>query len=133
MLNKNGWCLKEMLLLSGIIILFLGLAVSQIYGLTNYYYKEVNDKYYQKLEKKLEEQTLVYLNDYYKDTLNSDGIVVTKDDLQNYNLDVTLIDGNGSRCHNGYVMASKSRGEIKIKAYISCNKYETLGYEGWRV
>jgi len=64
-LNKNGWSLKEMLLLSGILVLFLLIAIYYIVSLYNNFGEEVKATNYSLLEKRLEDKALIYLNDYY--------------------------------------------------------------------
>lgn len=130
-LNKNGWSLNEMLVLSGILLLFLIIAIYYIVSLYNNFGTEVSTTNYSELEKRLEEQALVYLNDYYDELLTNEDITITRNVLRSYNLDVILEDNNGKAC-SGYVMAHKSHGEIYTKSYIKCNDYMTEGYEEWR-
>lgn len=127
MLNKNGWGFTEMLVLMGILALFLFIAIYFIYRAYNDYDTNINNKYYQKLENKLEEQATIYLDNYYDEVLTNDSIIITKDILQVYNLDVTLNDSNGQAC-DGYVKANKSKGIRNIKGYIKCPHYETNNY-----
>ncbi|MCM1053361.1 MAG: hypothetical protein NC483_05255 [Ruminococcus sp.] len=129
-LNNRGWGLNEMLLLSGVLVIFLLIAFYYIFHLFDNFKSEMNinsDDYYIELEEKLENQALIYLNDYYDDYLTSDNIIVTRSILKSYNLDIDLEDKSGRDC-NGYVIANKSHGIINKKAYIKCNKYETEGY-----
>ena len=131
MLNKNGWGLREMLLLSGVLIIFLIIAIYYIYILYGELDKRVTVDYYEKLEEKLENQAQVYLNDYYDEDLNSDYVTITRSTLRAFDLDISLLDNDGDAC-SGYVMANKSKAKVNIKAYISCDKYTTDGYESWR-
>ena len=128
MLNKNGWGLNEMLILSGILILFLFVAIYFIYTMYSDAAESFNDKYYQGLEEELEKNAKTYIDNYYDDVLNSDGIIISKEDLAKHNLDVALNDKMGRDCA-GYVKASKTKGKTNIDAYISCIGYETKGYE----
>ncbi len=127
-LNKNGWGLKEMVVISGILILFLVLAIYNIYQIDTYF----KDREYIILENKLLEKSLVYLNNYYDDTLNSEGIIVSNELLKKYDLDIPLVDISGNPC-KGYVKITKSHGEVNKTPYITCNKYKTVGYEDWRI
>ena len=131
MLNKHGWGLKEMLVLSGVLVLFLVVAIYYIYTLYQQLGREVTNNYYYDLESDLENSALVYLQDYYDDALNSEGITITRSVLRSYDLDVSLNDPNGHVC-SGYVVAKRTHGEDIIDAYISCPNYETDGYEEWR-
>ncbi len=131
MLNKHGWGLKEMLVLSGILLLFLIIAIFYISSLYQELDLETTSKYYHDLERELENSASVYLNDYYDGDLSSDEITITRSTLRAYDLDVDLQDQNGHVC-SGYVIASKTHGEESIDAYISCPNYTTDGYESWR-
>lgn len=130
-LNKNGWSLKEMLLLSGILGLFLLVAIYYISALYDNFDKEVKVTNYAELEKNLEKQALIYLNDYYDEILTNDNITITRNVLRSYNLDIILEDNEGKSC-SGYVTANKTHGKIYTKSYIKCNNYMTEGYEEWR-
>lgn len=130
-LNKEGWGLREMLVLSGILILFLIIAIYLIYSLYSEFDREATVGYYYELEEKLENQASVYLNDYYPDPLTSDNLTITRGVLRTYNLDVDLVDKNDKAC-SGYVIANKTHGQTNVNAYIKCEHYETEGYEEWR-
>lgn len=120
-----------MLVLSGILIIFLIIAIYYIVSLYNSFDKEIGVTNYNLLEKKLEEQALIYLNDYYDEILSNDDITITRNVLRNYNLDIPLEDNEGNTC-SGYVIAHKTHSKIYTKSYIKCNKYMTDGYEEWR-
>jgi hypothetical protein len=130
-LNKNGWSLNEMLLLSGILIIFLLVAVFYISSMYNNFDMEVKKTDYSVLESNLEKQTLIYLNDYYDEMLTSEEITISRSVLRSYNLDVVLEDNKGNSC-SGYAKAYKTHGKVYTKAYIKCNGYMTEGYEEWR-
>lgn len=127
MLNKHGWGLKEMLILSGILILFLFVAIFYIFTLYNELDKEISSNYYSSLEHDLEASAEIYLNDYFDGVLTDEKITISRNVLRLYDLDVTLKDKNGNLC-SGYVVANKDA----IKGYISCDEYTTEGYEEWR-
>ena len=130
-LNKNGWSLKEMLLLMGILAIFLIIAIYYIVSLYSNFGMEVKETNYNLLEKDLEKQAVIYLNDYYDDLLTNNDITITRNVLRNYDLDIALEDNKGRSC-SGHVVAHKTHGEIYAKAYIKCNNYMTEGYEEWR-
>jgi len=130
-LNKHGWGLREMLVLSGILIIFLIIAIYYIYLLYNNVGEEYTIDYYTNLEDKLEHQSLIYLNDYYEANLTSDYIIISRSILRNYDLDIPLNDPYGDAC-SGYVTVNKSKGIINTKGYIKCNNYVTDGYEEWK-
>ena len=131
MLNKHGWGLKEMLVLSGILVLFLIIAIYYIFTLYQEMGREVTASYYYDLENDLVESAKVYVKDYYDQDLNSEGVTITRSILRAYDLDVSLKDSNNKAC-SGYVIADKTHGEEHYKAYISCPNYTTDGYEDWR-
>ena len=131
LLNKNGWSLKEMLLLTGILALFLLVAIYYIASLYSNFESEVKGTNYALLEENLEKQALIYLNDYYDELLTNEDITITRNVLRSYNLDIVLQDNNGKSC-SGYVMAHKTHGKVYVKSYIKCDKYVTSGYEEWR-
>ena len=120
-----------MLVLSGILILFLIVAIYYIFTLYQEMGREVNNNYYHDLEEDLRKSAQVYIEDYYDGTLNSDGITITRSLLRTYDLDVSLTDRDGNAC-SGYVIASRTHAEDSIRAYISCPNYTTDGYEDWR-
>ena len=128
MLNKHGWSLREMLILSGILIVFLFIAVYYIFTMYRDLDLEIGNNHYSNLEEKLEENAIVYLEDYYEGDLNSEGLKITRGMLRSCDLDVELRDKDGHVCA-GYVMASRTHGEDDIKAYISCPDYTTEGFE----
>lgn len=128
MLNKHGWSLREMLILSGILVVFLFIAVYYIFTMYRDLDLEIGNNHYSNLEEKLEENAIVYLEDYYEGDLNSEGLKITRGMLRSYDLDVELRDKDGHVCA-GYVMARRTHGEDDIKAYISCSDYTTEGFE----
>lgn len=127
-LNKHGWGLREMIILSGILIIFLFIAIYYIFRMYDSFNQEVSIKEYYDMEEKLEEQAKIYIRDYYEVELSSEEIVIHRSILRNYGLDVNLIDNKGDAC-SGYVIASKTKGVIHTDAYIKCNDYMTNGYE----
>ena len=128
MLNKHGWSLREMLILSGILIVFLFIAIYYILIMYKDLDLNITNNYYDNLESRLEENATVYLEDYYEGDLSSEEIKITKGMLRSYDLDIELRDKDGHVCA-GYVVARRTHGEDDIKAYISCPDYTTEGFE----
>lgn len=128
MLNKHGWSLREMLILSGILIVFLFIAIYYILIMYKDLDLNITNNYYDNLESRLEENATVYLEDYYEGDLNSEGLKITRGMLRSYDLDIELRDKDGHVCA-GYVVARRTHGEDDIKAYISCPDYTTEGFE----
>ena len=128
MLNKHGWSLREMLILSGILIVFLFIAIYYILIMYKDLDLNITNNYYDNLESRLEENATVYLEDYYEGDLSSEEIKITRGMLRSYDLDIELRDKDGHVCA-GYVVARRTHGEDDIKAYISCPDYTTEGFE----
>ena len=128
MLNKHGWSLREMLILSGILIVFLFIAIYYILIMYKDLDLNITNNYYGNLESRLEENATVYLEDYYEGDLSSEEIKITRGMLRSYDLDIELRDKDGHVCA-GYVVARRTHGEDDIKAYISCPDYTTEGFE----
>lgn len=75
-LNKHGWGLRDMLIYSGIIIIFFFIAIYFIVSMYHEMGIEVTEKSYDRMEEQLEENALIYLNDYYQKELDNEGIIV---------------------------------------------------------
>lgn len=123
MLNKRGWGLREMILLSSVLIIFLFVAIFYIYTLYNNIGESMLVNSYSNMERKLESQAEIYLSDYYDNPLTDTDITITRSVLKSHDLDVSLVDSEGNSC-SGYVLANKTR----VKAYIKCDDYMTEGY-----
>lgn len=134
-LNKNGWSLKEMVILSSILFAFLLIAIFNIvrmyYGLhkeddhssTNQNTSEVGYTY-QEIENNVLEAGIDYYNLYYN--LESD-IKITIYKMKKLGvLDSNLLKPNGEtkEC-TGYVQFKNG----DPKAFIQCANYKTNGYE----
>lgn len=117
-----------MLILSGILIVFLFIAVYYIFTMYKDLDLNITNNYYDNLESRLEENATVYLEDYYEGDLSSEGFKITRGMLRSYDLDIELRDKDGHVCA-GYVVARRTHGEDDIKAYISCPDYTTEGFE----
>lgn len=127
-LNKKGWSLREMLLLSGVLLLFLIIAIFYIFRLYNSFGEEASVSYYYDLEDRLKNNAKTYLSDYYTSELTNDEIIISRNVLRNYNLDVDLKDSEGNVC-SGYVKAFQLDDDTIVSAYIKCPNYTTNGYE----
>ena len=123
MLNKNGWSLKEMIVLAAIIIIFLLIAAYYISTL----FENYPDSYYTNLENKLQEQGLIYFDKYYKDTLTNTEVIIRDEELKKYDLDLNITDNRNEAC-DFYIIGSKTRGKTQVSPYINCWGYKTDGY-----
>lgn len=128
----KSWGYVQMLILSSVILFFLAVVVYNVHIFNSHFNLEVSTNYYKGLESQLEERSLAYLSTYYNHSLSSDKIIVTKDMLSKYGLDIALYDKSNNIC-KGYVLANKEFGEVNTRAYIACNEYKTSGYEDWRL
>lgn len=132
-LNKHGWSMKEMILLSSILLAFLLVAIFNImrlyHGLEDKNNKSTSNK---KIEvighsyEKIEELVLNAGLDYYNEYSSQDGKIST-DRLKRRGFlsSKDLRASNESDDCTGYVEFRD--GEPFV--YISCAKYETEGYE----
>lgn len=130
-LNNRGWSLKEMILLSSILMAFLLVAIFMIIRLYSGLNKRgltdtpVVRKYnYGEVEQNVLEAGMDYYNEYYN---GEDGIKITVSKLRRKG----LITSNELRAENekkscdGYVEFLNNIS----KAYIKCDNYITNGYE----
>lgn len=131
MINKKGWSLKEMIILSGVLAIFLLIAIYYIVTLYSDFGQELNNNYYHNLENQLEEVAYDYVNEEYDTVLDLDEINISKYVLEVYDKDFTLQDEDGKAC-DGYVSFAKSNGNIYVEGYINCASYMTEGYQEWK-
>ena len=119
MMNNHGWGLRDMIIFSSIIIIALAL----VYMLINNLYKELEGPSttpsYSTIEKKLENAA----KKYFSIRENEDVDMVVSEELVDEKLiNEKTLTLNGDKC-TGYVIKNES-----LKAYISCDNYETEGY-----
>lgn len=131
-LNKHGWSMKEMIILSSILFLFLLIAVFYIIrlyhgleqtGVINssnkqeYSYTEVEDFVF--------EAGMKYYKEFYKD---GDRVKISTDKMKKYGFltssQLKSI-GESKECI-GYVEVLSLH---EASSYIKCRSYETVGYE----
>lgn len=130
-LNRNGWSLKEMILLSSILFAFLLVAIFMIIRLYSGLNKSgITDKTvvhrftYVEIESNVLEAGLDYYNEYYD---GEDNVRVTVSRLRRKNFLTSndlRAEGEKSSC-DGYVEFQDGTS----KAYIKCDNYVTDGYE----
>lgn len=129
-LNNRGWGLREMLILSAVLIFFFCLAIYFIYllysslelDLNNSDYVEV--KQYEALEETIEKSAKEYLEDINQ-PLDIE-IIIDAEDLINAGYMEDIIDPNSDNACDAYV---KVNANSDIKAYIKCDEYITEGFE----
>jgi len=128
-LNNHGWGLKEMMILTAILVFFFGLALYFIYTLYNSLSNEFNSnssnkEFYSSLEVGIEEATLLYLrSNYVNDNTKIDISLLTEDEYIS-----EIVDSETGNVCDGYVLVYDFSEKL-VDAYISCDNYETLGYE----
>ena len=134
-LNKSGWGLTEMLVLTGILIFFFFIAILLIYQFYSTLERDVLDTdnvnitTYKETENALEEAANKYLDNKYVNMNNVNKITISMDRLSDMGY---LIDFVYEDC-DGYVISSIVNGEKISDAYISCDNYKTNGFESWRI
>ncbi len=131
-LTNHGWSLKEMILLSSILMAFLLVAIFMIIrlysglnksGITN---TPVVHKYsYTEVENNLLEAALDYYNEYY-DGEEDIRIESSKLRRKGYINSNELKANDEKKACEGYVVFSG----YESKAYIKCDNFMTNGYEG---
>lgn len=126
-LNKNGWGLMQMLLISGILLILLLFAAYYIYV----FYTKLDvfsGSQYATLESKLQVAAIKYVLDNDKeDNLQS----VSYELLEKSGYISNFTDNNDVSC-NGYVII----GDNDYKTFIKCENYKTNGYKDtyeWKV
>lgn len=132
-LNNRGWGIKEMLLLSAVLIFFFGVAIYFIYMLYSSLDLGLNDdsnyieiRQYEAIEEKIEEDALDYLlnEDYYVNV--GDKILLNELIKEGY-IDF-IYDPNTDGLCEGYVVVKSIENSV-VDAFIKCDEYETNGYE----
>lgn len=128
--NNNGWGLKEMLILSAILLFFLllvSILINNLYkGLEKNEWKNnppsTNTKTYtyKEVEENLKDAALKYYKNHKEESLN----IILSDFLmeQDY-LTISKMTSKNDICE-GYVLIE----EEKLTSYISCSNYKTEGY-----
>ena len=119
MMNNHGWGLRDMIIFSSIIIIALALVYMLIINL----YKELEGPQESPSYTSIEKSLVNAAKKYFSIRIHSDSNMVVSDELIDEKLitekSLTL---NGDVC-TGYVLK-----EDTLKAFISCDKYETEGY-----
>lgn len=130
-LNNRGWGLKEMLILSSILIFFFCLAIYFIYVLYDsladgFVVNEdyINESVYIEMERNIEEKSINYLSDNYvdNDTLVDIDLLIKEDYLEK------VIDPETDNECTGYIKIN-NYDELDLKAYIKCDNYITKNYQ----
>lgn len=134
-LNKSGWGLTEMLVLSSILLFFFIIAIVLIHQFYNNLKKDttnsnVVDSYvYKNTESALEDAANEYLSNKYYNMNNLNSITISMKKLADMGYFVEAVYED---C-NGYVISSIINGKNISDAYISCKNYKTSGFESWRI
>lgn len=118
-LNNKGWGLKEMMIISAILLLFLLFAAYYIYMLYNNL-DSSSASVYGQLELKLQTSAVSYVN---KHKLQNSKAIISLSDLQKEGYINLFTDPNDEDC-NGYVIYENQ----EYKSYISCRYYTSSGY-----
>ena len=116
-LNNKGWGLRQMLIMSSIIFIFLLIAAYYIYALYNNLDVQTG-KQYATLEFELQTAAVNYHMQYPNDN------IITLSELKNKGIISIFTDSNDKDC-NGYVIVNQT----DYKSYISCEFYTTKNYD----
>lgn len=134
-LNKNGWGLTEMLVLTGILVFFFFIAILLIYKFYSTLERDVIDTDsvnitgYEETESAIEHAANMYLDNKYANMNNINSITITMSKLSDMGYLTEFIYED---C-DGYAISKIINGQNISDAYISCNNYKTPGFESWRV
>lgn len=121
-LNNNGWGYRQMLLMSGILLIFLLVAAYNVYSL----YNDMDVKSastYVNLELKLQMVAADYINDK---NLNNSNVIVTLKELKEAGYIKTFNDDDSNAC-NGYVEYQ----DYDYVSYIRCRDYTSSNYNNF--
>ena len=130
--NNHGWSLKEMIVLSAILIMALMVATYHVMKFS----KGVKDNSltgnYIALENQVTAATEAYLQEYYGKITSS--LVISTDNLISYGFLSSDSFSNSNYSCKGYALVNGyNQEEYSISSYIKCNQYETENYESWRL
>lgn len=130
-LNNGGWGLREMLVLSAILIFFFCVAVYFIYIFYGSLTENFDDisvsedlKIYEEYENDLYNAGIEYLNDL--DSEYKDSIINLSTLIENGYIE-KLVDPKSDNECNGYIKIEDIEYQ-EIELYIKCDNYETIGY-----
>ena len=148
MLNNHGWGMREMLIWSCVILIFLLIATYYVKSLyrglsmsdkveTNEVYEEEDDTKpteeidfdrYRRYEERMNNAAINYVKRYYS-SLNTGIASVELWDLTNGGYIEILYDQvDHSRCMGYANVWDNEDGELKASSYIKCPSYTTEGY-----
>lgn len=144
--NRHGWGLAEMLILSAVILIFLGIAIYFIFRLYSALGKDPGvvdpildgpsgvSSYstytsYADMEKKLEDAAKKYAQNHYANGIGSDTLMVNVRNLENEGLADKVLDVTDGNICEGYVTIQMRNDNLLTKAYIACSHYKSSGYQ----
>jgi len=139
MLNKNGWGFREFIIAGA--VLFIALLtttffVIRLYSeLPNLSSTMAESISYQDIENNLNDSSIIYINEYYKQEITTGVIVVSTDNLLKYEIinNKDLKETSNNDLCSGYSLIRKEKGELTSESFIKCKNYVTEGYQSWRV
>lgn len=129
--NKNGWGLAEMIMLLCILGFFFLIAIILIikfYSAVDIHLSNtdtIDEKIYYELEESLKQAGNKYLDDKYENISDLNSITISMSKLES--LGYLSVQDFG-RC-NGYVISSIVNDQYISDSFISCDGYESIGYE----
>lgn len=138
-LNNHGWGLNEMLILMAVLLSFLLVAIFFVIQLSNALgdtFQTMHGKVtYTDVEDTIKAAATSYINEFYEYEIGSGTITVTTENLIKYEiLDASKLKPTDEKSScKGYVLVSKDKEALLFAPYITCDNYETKGYQSWRL
>lgn len=130
--NNHGWSLKEMIVLSAILIMALMVATFHVMRFSKGVKDNTLTNNYIALENQVTAATESYLQEYYGEITSS--LVISTDNLISYGFLSSDSFSNSNDSCKGYALVNGyNQEEYSINSYIKCNQYETENYEIWRL
>ena len=147
-LDKKGWGLAMMIVFMSILLAFLLLTVIMVYNF--YRYKDnifdmqnssqqepqfdnqviqSNIRRYRTYESRIKQNAITYAYTYYVD-IKEEGTRITVEEMVDKNIMTDLLDPEDGSVCTGYADLKIEDGKIISTPYLSCDNYESAGYEG---
>ena len=147
-LNKNGWGLRAMIIYSGILIIFLAIAIFTIYRFYDAFRdmpqdiqtenspsdSGVNTNTYQNIEQSIKNASITYVNEYYEsEEIGTADIIISISNLVNHNYISQPKDLTNNTDCTGYALVKKENNQLISTPYLKCQNYTSTGYQEWRI
>ncbi len=89
---------------------------------------------YATIERNMSDASLKYMDKYYKNDVGAGTITILSSNLLEYHLlnESDCVTSENDTC-TGYVLIRKNKDSLVASPYVTCNDYETQGYQSWRM